>query len=240
MYSLNMLAMAMELAARESRLRGRREQVLGALPLHRAGDEQHRPRRTPACGTRTTASSTTSCTRPSGEHVPLKVRSMVGLIPLFAVETLEPRAARPPAGLQEAPRMVRRPSSGPDRATSPACARAARAERRLLVDRRPRALEPGAEGHARRERVPVAVRHPGALAVPPRASVRAARRRRRPPRRLRAGGIDRPACSAATPTGGDRSGCRSTSCSSKRLQKFHHYFGDELQGGVPDRIRHCS
>jgi hypothetical protein len=27
---------------------------------------------------------------PSGEHVPLKVRSMVGLIPLFAVETLEP------------------------------------------------------------------------------------------------------------------------------------------------------
>ena len=36
---------------------------------------------------------------PSGEHMPLKVRSMVGLIPLFAVETLEPelldRAARP-------------------------------------------------------------------------------------------------------------------------------------------------
>ena len=28
---------------------------------------------------------------PDGRHVPLKVRSMVGLIPLFAVETLEPR-----------------------------------------------------------------------------------------------------------------------------------------------------
>jgi len=27
---------------------------------------------------------------PSGEHIPLKLRSMVGLIPLFAVETLEP------------------------------------------------------------------------------------------------------------------------------------------------------
>ena len=27
---------------------------------------------------------------PDGETVPLKVRSMVGLIPLFAVETLEP------------------------------------------------------------------------------------------------------------------------------------------------------
>ena len=28
--------------------------------------------------------------RPEGEHVPLRIRSMVGLIPLFAVETLEP------------------------------------------------------------------------------------------------------------------------------------------------------
>jgi hypothetical protein len=27
---------------------------------------------------------------PNGQSVPLKVRSMVGLIPLFAVETLEP------------------------------------------------------------------------------------------------------------------------------------------------------
>jgi len=27
---------------------------------------------------------------PNGDHFPLKVRSMVGLIPLFAVETLEP------------------------------------------------------------------------------------------------------------------------------------------------------
>lgn len=29
---------------------------------------------------------------PSGAHQPLKVRSKVGLIPLFAVETLEPLA----------------------------------------------------------------------------------------------------------------------------------------------------
>ena len=32
---------------------------------------------------------------PDGSHMPLKVRSMVGLIPLFAVETLEPRLHRP-------------------------------------------------------------------------------------------------------------------------------------------------
>ena len=35
MYSLNMLAIAMELAARGLDLRGRRQQILGALPLHR-------------------------------------------------------------------------------------------------------------------------------------------------------------------------------------------------------------
>ena len=31
---------------------------------------------------------------PDGEMIPLKVRSMVGLIPLFAVETLEPELLR--------------------------------------------------------------------------------------------------------------------------------------------------
>ena len=41
---------------RESRLRGRCEQVLGALPLHRASDDQHRRRKAPACGTSTTGS----------------------------------------------------------------------------------------------------------------------------------------------------------------------------------------
>ena len=44
-----------------------------------------------ACGTKRMASSMMSCTCPTDGHVPLKVRSMVGLIPLFAVETLEPR-----------------------------------------------------------------------------------------------------------------------------------------------------
>ena len=57
---------------------------------------------------------------PDGEHVPLKIRSMVGLIPLFAVETLEPRLLRQAAGLQAADGMVHRESPGPDRATSPA------------------------------------------------------------------------------------------------------------------------
>ena len=45
MYSLNMLAIAIELAKREPGLRGRRQQVLGALPQHRARDERRPPAR---------------------------------------------------------------------------------------------------------------------------------------------------------------------------------------------------
>ena len=45
------------------------------------------------CGTTTTASSTT-CSRSATRRIPLKVRSFVGLIPLFAVETIEPEGVR--------------------------------------------------------------------------------------------------------------------------------------------------
>ena len=39
---------------------------------------------------------------PDGAHVPMKIRSMVGLIPLFAVETLEPDVLDKLPGLQAA------------------------------------------------------------------------------------------------------------------------------------------
>ena len=42
------------------------------------------------CGTRRTSSSTTCLNLPNDQRVRLRIRSMVGLIPLFAVETLEP------------------------------------------------------------------------------------------------------------------------------------------------------
>ena len=77
--------------AREPGLRGRREQVLGALPLHRPRDgPPGQGRRSSSCGTTRTGSSTTCCTCPTARASRCKVRSMVGLIPLFAVETLEP------------------------------------------------------------------------------------------------------------------------------------------------------
>ena len=47
-----------------------------------------------------------------GQTSPLKVRSMVGLIPLFAVETLDPELVDQPARLQTAHAMVYRKSPG--------------------------------------------------------------------------------------------------------------------------------
>ena len=52
-------------------------QVRRALPVDRDRDDARR-RATPACGTRRTASSTTSCARPTARAERLKVRSMVG------------------------------------------------------------------------------------------------------------------------------------------------------------------
>ena len=44
---------------------------------------------------------------PDGHVTQLKVRSLVGLIPLFAVETLEPDMLDEAAGIQPPPGMVR-------------------------------------------------------------------------------------------------------------------------------------
>ncbi len=87
--------------------------------------------------------------------------------------------------------------------------------RLLAIPSRER-LERVLQLRARRERVPLAVRHPLAVALPPGAAVRAARRRRGAPRRLRARRVRRPGSSAATPTGAGRSGSRSTTCWSRR------------------------
>ena len=65
MYCLNMLRHRAGAGARQPGLRGRRHQVLRALPLHRRRDEQHRRRRHRAVGRARTASSTTCCTCPT-------------------------------------------------------------------------------------------------------------------------------------------------------------------------------
>ena len=104
-----------------------------------------RRRRRTTCGTTRTASSTTCCTCPTAAGMPLKVRSMVGLIPLFAVETLEPEMLEKLPGLRAAPRVVRRRTGPTSRRTSRACARPATASggccRSSMRDRLRRVLQ---------------------------------------------------------------------------------------------------
>ena len=85
MYCLNLLAIALELASEDPCY----EDVASKFWEHflYIANAMNTPgRRRRACGTRRTASSTTCCTLPDGAHFPMKIRSMVGLIPLFAVE----------------------------------------------------------------------------------------------------------------------------------------------------------
>ena len=65
---------------------------------------------TSGCGTKRTAFITMCCTCRTASNLPLKVRSMVGLIPLFAVETLEPDVLDRLPGFQTAHAVVHRKS----------------------------------------------------------------------------------------------------------------------------------
>ena len=89
MYCLNLLAIAMELASEDPCYEDVASKFWEHF-LYIANAINTWATTASACGTRRTDSSTTCCTCPAGAHVPLKIRSMVGLIPLFAVETLEP------------------------------------------------------------------------------------------------------------------------------------------------------
>ena len=84
------------------------------------------------CGTRRTSFSTTCCICPTSAHAPLKVRSMVGLIPLFAVETLEPEIARPLPDFKRRLRMVPEAPAGSGLPGLALARRRAAAQRRLL------------------------------------------------------------------------------------------------------------
>ena len=88
LFCQNMLEMAVEIAADDPDLRGHGRQVRRALPLDRRGDEPGRPRT--GCGTRRTASTTTCCACPTARATRLKVRSLVGLLPLCATTVIEP------------------------------------------------------------------------------------------------------------------------------------------------------
>ena len=168
-----------------------------------------------------------------GTRFPLKVRSMVGLIPLFAVETLEPELLERLPGLQAAPRVVRRASPRPDRQRRLHADARSASERRLLsvvtADRLQRVLRYMLDENEFLS--PYGIRalsryhrdHPyraGASTATSIASTTSRASRRRD-------------CSAATPTGAGRSGSRSNYLLIESLQKFHHYFGDDFKVECP-------
>ena len=110
---------------------------------------------------------------PDGGHVPLKVRSMVGLIPLFAVETLEPHICDKLEGFKRRLEWFIENRKDLTRQRGLHAHARAMGERRLLSIVDQRATAAGSEGHAGRTGIPLALRHPRGLTHPPRAAVRA-------------------------------------------------------------------
>ena len=162
MFCLNMLTIALELAVENRVYERHRHQVLRALPVHRRGDEQHRRRGHRAVGRRGRVLLRRAAPG-DGTAMPLKVRSMVGLIPLFAVDDDRAGAAGAAAGvrtrlewfLEHRPHLAQPGLALAGAGRGRAAAAGARA-------RPPH--EARAAAHARRDRVPLAVRRARALA----------------------------------------------------------------------------
>ena len=187
-------------------LRGHRDQVLRALRLHRR-TAHARPR---ACGTRTTASTTTCSRFPTAARVPLRVRSMVGLLPLCGRDDARRGDPRPlpefAARLALVPREQAAVPHGhrATRTTAPArpagCCRSSAATGWMRVlgrcSTRTEFLSPHGMRSLSRHHASTrsSLELGGAVGH----------------RRLRAGRVDARPCSAATPTGAGRSGSPST------------------------------
>ena len=157
---------------------------------------------------------------------------MVGLIPLFAVETLESEVCRRAAGLQAAARVVHREPAGPD--GNVACMRSpGEGERRLLSIVGRGATPPGAAVDAGRER---SSSRPTAF-----ARFRASTRTIHMFFRVTASSIASPMSPAESSTGlfGGNSNWRGpiwfpvNFLLIESLQKFHHYFGDDFKVECP-------
>ena len=174
-----------------------------------------------------------------GTTVPIKVRSIVGVLPADGDGGRSDRSCWRRWGPC---RSASRASSG---RTTPALRSRVTAESfrfptsdAVAVGVVPPARGPPRPGPSlRRGRVPLAVRAAGAVEVPrgPPAVGRPRRVRTSPSTTSRPSRA--PACSAATPTGGGRSGCRSTTCVLRNLQRYARSLGATARDRVPDRKR---
>ena len=171
MYCLNMLAIALELAQDDRAYEDVATKffehfVYIAHAMNDLGGERHHAlgrggrlllrRAAPADGER---------------RCPLKVRSMVGLIPLFAVETLEPEIARPAARTSSGACSGSSTTARSSPTTSSTCSGPGGGDAAPALDRDPAQLRARARATCSTRRVPLALRHPRAVALPPRASV---------------------------------------------------------------------
>ncbi len=109
MYCLTMLRIAIELTPHDKSLRRHREQVLRAFSLHRERHEPAGRRRAVGRRRRLLLRPAAHARRPQG--IPMRLRSLVGLIPLFAVTTLDAEALDKMPGFKR--RMSGSSSIGP-------------------------------------------------------------------------------------------------------------------------------
>ena len=174
----------------------------------------------------------------TARRMPLRVRSMVGLIPLFAVRG--PRGRRRSQrlpGFKKRMELVPRATARTWRSTSPTWSAARR---------------PGGHGHRllaipSRERLERVLRYlldeneflsPYGIRSLSRVHQRAARTcctvgRPGVPRRLRAGRVEHRPVRRQLELARARSGSRSTTCSIEALERYHHFYGDTLQVECP-------
>ena len=95
------------------------------------------------------------------------------------------------------------------------------------------ALHACSRAHAGRNRVSLALRHPLAVEISRATTLSSCTSTARNTASIMNRRNRAPACSAAIPTGAARCGSRSTFCLIESLQKFHHYFGDDLKVEFP-------
>ena len=182
----------------------------------------------------------------NGTTLPLRIRSMVGIIPLFAVEVLEQDVIDQPAGLQEAAGMVpqapHRPGpahhllrtdgeaeSTPTTHTHHAPSPAGRPVARAAGAR--------AQVRPRRKRIPLALRRAGTLAVPPRPSLSGSTCDGMDHR------VDYTPGESNTGLFGGNSNWRGpiwfpvNYLLIEALERYHHFYGDYAAGRMPHRLR---
>ncbi len=105
MFCLNLMRIALELAKENKAYEGLATKFfqhyvyVGAAMKHMGGA-------TCNCGTSATSSSTTCCATPDGSFHKFRVRSLVGLIPLYAIERLEEDWIEPFPDFAPRPRVV--------------------------------------------------------------------------------------------------------------------------------------